>query len=257
MVTKLLFLDVSKAFDKVWHRGLIYKLNRLGISGELLEFFRDYLEDRQQRVALKGALSSWITIKAGVPQGSIMGPILFLIYTNDLPTEIQSIIKMFADDTILGATGNTSEECSNILQPNIDKLAAWARKWKIKLNPSKTKCLTISRKKNMYSCMGKEAYLSGPKSEIQIAMARMRIGGHGLPIETGRWGNIQIRNRVCQDCDTNEIGNEWHIFRCPATQKWRPKNRNWGTSKKQIIKKMKTPNATMKTFVKNALSTYT
>ena len=107
------------------------------------------------------------------------------------------------------------------------------------------------------SCMGKETYLSGPKSEIQIAMARLRIGGHGLPIEMDRWGNIQIINRVCQDCDTNEIGNEWHIFRCPATQKWRPKNRNWGTSKKQIIKKMKIPNATMKTFVKNALSTYT
>ena len=151
MVTKLLFLDVSKAFDKVWHKGLIYKLKRLGIEGDLLEFFKDYLEDRQQRVALKGALSSWITIKAGVPQGSIMGPILFLIYTNDLPSEIQSIIKMFADDTILGATGKTSDECSNILQPNIDQLAAWAKKWKIKLNPSKTKCLTISRKKNMYS----------------------------------------------------------------------------------------------------------
>ena len=150
-VMKLLFLDVSKAFDKVWHKGLIYKLKKIGIKDELLAFFRDYLSDRQQRVALRGALSSWITIKAGVPQGSIMGPILFLIYTNDLPNEVSSIIKMFADDTILGAAGNTSEDCANTLQPNIDKLAAWAKKWKIKLNPSKTKCLTISRKKNLFS----------------------------------------------------------------------------------------------------------
>ena len=151
MITKLIFLDVSKAFDKVWHRGLIHKMERLGIRGQLLEFFKDYLSDRQQRVALKGTLSSWTTIKAGVPQGSILGPILFLIYTNDMPEEIKSIIKMFADDMILGATGKTSEECSSILQPNIDKLAAWAYIWKITLNPLKTKCLTISRKKNNYS----------------------------------------------------------------------------------------------------------
>ena len=150
-VTKLLFLDVSKAFDKVWHRGLLYKLERIGIKNNLLAFFKDYLTDRQQRVALKGILSSWITIKAGVPQGSIMGPILFLIYTNDLPNEIQSMIKMFADDTILGASGMTSEECCETLQPNIDKLASWAYKWKMNLNPSKTKCLTISRKKNNFA----------------------------------------------------------------------------------------------------------
>ena len=141
MFTKLLFLDVSKAFDKVWHRGLLHKMEHLGIKNQLLKFFKDYLSDRQQRVALKGVLSPWITIKAGVPQGSILGPILFLIYTNDMPEEIQCLIKVFADDTILGATGKTTEECSDILQPNIDRLAAWAFTWKIMLNPLKTKCL--------------------------------------------------------------------------------------------------------------------
>ena len=109
-VTKLLFLDVSKAFDRVWHRGLLYNLERLGIKSELLEFFRDYLPDRQQRVALRGILSSWTTINSGVPQGSIMGPLLFLIYTNDMPDDIKTQIKMFADDTILGASGKTATE---------------------------------------------------------------------------------------------------------------------------------------------------
>ena len=107
------------------------------------------------------------------------------------------------------------------------------------------------------SNMGKEAYLSGPKSEVQVAMARLRIGGHGLPIETGRWDNIEVSHRICQECDLNEIGNEWHLFRCPAMQKCRPSDASWGTSTRQIIKKLKLPNATMKTFVKNALSTYT
>ena len=105
--------------------------------------------------------------------------------------------------------------------------------------------------------MGKETYLSGPKSEVQMAMARLRIGGHGLPIETGRWGGIEVNHRLCQECDMNEVGNEWHLFRCPAMKKWRPVNANWGTSKRQIIKKMKLPNATTETFVKNALSAYT
>ena len=105
--------------------------------------------------------------------------------------------------------------------------------------------------------MGKEAYLSGPKSDIQTAMARLRVGGHDLPIETGRWGGIEASRRFCLECNMNEVGNEWHLFRCPALKKWRPNDANWGTSKRQIIKKMKTPNATMKTYVKNALSTYT
>ena len=79
MITKIIFLDVSKAFDKVWRKGVIHKLRKLGVRGSLLAWFGSYLEDRLQRVVMKGYFSTWQSIIAGVPQGSILGPLLYLI----------------------------------------------------------------------------------------------------------------------------------------------------------------------------------
>ena len=95
------FLNISKAFDKVWHKGLIFKLKSYGVDGSLLKLMENYLTGRQQRVALNGQNSSWKNILAGVPKGSVLGPLLFLIYINDLPNGIESICKIFADDTFL------------------------------------------------------------------------------------------------------------------------------------------------------------
>ena len=93
------FLDISKAFDKVWHDGLLLKLNQNGISGNLFKLLRDFLSYRKQRVVLNGQHSSWDNVNAGVPHGSILGPLLFLIYINDLSNNLSSNCKLFADDT--------------------------------------------------------------------------------------------------------------------------------------------------------------
>ena len=95
------FLDMSKAFDKVWHKGLIFKLKQNGISGNLLSTLTDFLTLRKQRVVLNGQLSSWSNIESGVPQGSILGPLLFLIYINDLSEGLTTNAKLFADDVSL------------------------------------------------------------------------------------------------------------------------------------------------------------
>ena len=98
---RTVFCDISKAFDRVWHEGLIYKLKAAGVSGDVLRWFHSYLSGRRQREVLPGSFSEWVYIKAGVPQGSILGPLLLLSYINDIVKNIGSNICLFADDTSL------------------------------------------------------------------------------------------------------------------------------------------------------------
>ena len=128
------FLDISKAFDKVWHEGLLYKLKSMGISGELYNL-ENYLSDRFQRVLLNGQASSWRPVLAGVPQGSILGPLLFLIYINDLPNELKSNAKLFADGTSLFTIVKDKTESANILSNDLSEISKWAHDWKMLFNP--------------------------------------------------------------------------------------------------------------------------
>ena len=125
------FLDISKAFDKVWHERLIFKLETFGISGNLLKLFQIFLCDRQQRVVLNRQYSKWAPVLAGVPQGSILGPLLFLTYINDLPDNLESLAKLFADDTSLFSTVHDPSSSAKLLNDDLLKISDWAFKWKM------------------------------------------------------------------------------------------------------------------------------
>ena len=142
------FLDISN----VWHEGLIYKIKSMGISGELLNLLENYLSDRYQRVVLNGQTSSWTPVLAGVPQGSILGPVVFLIYINDLPNELQLNAKLFADDTSLFAVADDKNVCANILNNDLLTISKWAFNWKMLFNPDPKKPaqeVLFSRKKQV------------------------------------------------------------------------------------------------------------
>ena len=97
--TCLVFLDVSKAFDKVWHEGSLFKIKQMGITGSLLDWLQSYISERHQKVMLNGMESNMCYLESGVPQGSILGPLLFLIFVDDIVDEMECIVNLFADDT--------------------------------------------------------------------------------------------------------------------------------------------------------------
>ena len=145
-ITQGLFLDVSAAFDKVWHNGLLAKLGQIGVEGSFLDILSSYLSGRQQIVVVDGIKSDTLDVKAGIPQGSRLGPLLFIIYMNDIINNIESDILIFADDTCLFATGSDPAETADILNRDLEKISAWAIKWKVTFNASKSKEMIFSKK---------------------------------------------------------------------------------------------------------------
>ena len=140
--TRGVFLDISKAFDKVWHEGLLFKLKCYGVEGGLYNIMENYLHDRKQRVVLCGQSSRWLNVNSGVPQGSVLGPLLFLIYINDLPENLVSVTKLFADDTSIFSTVYDKTKTSMDLNQDLSTIEKWAFQWKMSFNPDLTKQAT-------------------------------------------------------------------------------------------------------------------
>ena len=145
--TDVIIVDFAKAFDKVPHHRLIQKRERYGITGPINTWIETFLKDRKQHVACEGIYSDWAPVISGVPQGSVIAPILFLIYINDLPNNLISTVGLFADDTIIYMTISNGTDAT-ALQQDLDKLAKWEETWQMEFHPQKCSVLHITRSCN-------------------------------------------------------------------------------------------------------------
>ena len=152
--TRAVALDISKAFDRVWHAGLLHKLKSYGISGQIFGLISSFLSNRRLRVVLDGKSSQEYPVNAGVPQGSILGPTLFLLYINDLPDDVICNIAIYADDTTLYSKCNQASdlwqqlELTSELESDLRDTVDWGRKWFVYFNAGKTQLVSFERSKN-------------------------------------------------------------------------------------------------------------
>ena len=119
------FCDFSKAFDKVWHRGLLHKMKAYGITGNLVDWFSSYLKDRRQKVVIKNNSSTYCEISAGDPQGSVLDPLLFIIYINDIADKVVSLSRLFADNTSFGYSNQDTMQLKNVIDHDLNEMDLW------------------------------------------------------------------------------------------------------------------------------------
>ena len=149
-------LDTSKSFDRVWHNGILHKLKSCGISGQIFDLISSFLSNRGLRVVLDGKFSQEYPVDAGVPQGSILGPTLFLLYINDLPDDVICNIAIYADDTTLYSKCDRPPdlwqqlELASELESDLREMVDWCKKWLVDFNAGKTQLVSFDWSNNFY-----------------------------------------------------------------------------------------------------------
>ena len=187
------FLDVSCAFDRVWHNGLLSKLKHAGITGELYNLLASYLSNRLAKTCVEGQYSETVNIKAGVPQGSRLGPVLFILYVNEIATQLNldSTPLIYADDTTLLSFGRDTTETVLQLNNDLSKIAKWAKIWKLKFNGDKSKDLIFTPNK---TCLNNSLPIHLDGELLDRVSAHKHLG---LTLESDLTWNIHL-NKVIQ-----------------------------------------------------------
>ena len=207
--TDVAIFDFSKAFDSVSHRRLLAKIESYGIRGTTLSWIKSFLSDRLQRVVINGSQSPWSPVISGVPQGTVLGPLLFLLYINDITAGIRSDIRLFADDCILYRTIHSSSDV-DILQDDINKLLLWSRTWQMSFNSKKCHILSISRKRNK------------PVLDYRLGQDNLAVVSSypylGVTVSSDLRWHLHI-NGVCSKATRTLNFVRRNIYRCPPESK--------------------------------------
>jgi len=164
-----IYCDIMKAFDQVPIDRLLTKVNSYGIKGSLLAWIESFLKNRTMSVVINGEKSSEGSVTSGVPQGSVLGPLLFAIFINDLPLGIDSLLFMFADDTKLFREIKNQDDNAH-LQQDLDELSNWSEKWKLKFHPGKCSVLHLGKtnKKTSYELNGQVLQASSSEKDLGV-----------------------------------------------------------------------------------------
>ena len=168
----VLYLDFQKAFDKVPHGKLMSKVRALGIGGKVADWIQNWLSGRKQRVVVNGTASRWSSVTSGVPQGSVLGPLLFIIYINDIDIGLLSKVSKFADDTKLGANVSSPEGVQQ-LQADLQKLGEWSEKWQMPFNLGKCKVMHIghANPRSNYSLLGSDIEATDLEKDLGVLIS--------------------------------------------------------------------------------------
>lgn len=170
----VIYFDFKKAFDSVPHQRLLIKLKAYGIDGPLFHWIDCFLSNRKQRVVINDTFSTWSEVLSGIPQGSVLGPVLFSLYINDLPAEMQNPVLLFADDTKIFCKVNKNDGLEDIarIQQDIDRMYLWSEKWQLFFNISKCKSLHLGRlnPKHVYQMNGQDIVQTSAEKDLGVTI---------------------------------------------------------------------------------------
>ena len=204
------YLDFRKAFDLVSHEHLLYKMSKYGIDGKILNWVKDFLKNRTQKVVIRGTSSTTREVTSGVPQGSVLGPILFLIFINDLPLEIISPLSLFADDSKLFSRIVKTKSKSKVvetdndqkLQKDLNKVVEWAKKWKMEFNVQKCKIMHLGHDnpRKVYSMDGKVLSTTEEEKDLGVLIDNKLDFGKHINSIVGRANRVLGMIRISFAC---------------------------------------------------------
>jgi hypothetical protein len=228
--TDIILLDFSKAFDRVSHHHLLAKLSFYGIRNDTLGWVGAFLSHRKQSVSVNGTHSSWVDVTSGVPQGSVLGPALFLLYINDIKDKIHSSLKLFADDSILYREINDQQD-HTIIQEDLQTLSAWSSKWLMSFNIKKCAVMTITRKRKpslyQYSLSGENLTRVDKHDYLGVTISEdLRWGNHINKVTRKASQTLGLLRRSLSPCSKQVKAKAYETLVRPkveyASEVWNP-----------------------------------